>query len=206
MALISIVLFAVDPLFTADNLRSHFGTYGSIIDLKMLEEESCAGLCLLSFADADSSDRVLLDLPHHLNGQLLSIYKYASPEYICSLSQYRFIKPNEAERIQRWYSICRNFTDLIRPLRILHKTQLALLRDDLKKQLNVSEKNLHQAQTGLEESEEKYQRLKNDVLSLRHVGDQLRRQIALATQRTDDMKENYETQIEEYRRTRCVEA
>ena len=203
---ISIVVFDIDPLFTAENLRSHFGTYGTVVDLKMLEEESCAGLCLLSFADTDSSDRVLLDLPHHLNGQLLSIYKYASPEYICTLSQFRFIKPNEVERIQRWHSIYRNFTGLIRPLRVLHKTQLALLRDDLKQEINVKEKSLYQAQTDLEESDEKYQRLKEDVAALRHAGDQLRSQIDQATQQTDDTKRNYEAQIEEYQRSRCAKA
>jgi hypothetical protein len=63
------------------------------MDLKMLEEENTGGICFITFEDFDSSDRVLLDGPHYLNGQLLSINKYTPPEYICSLSQYRSIDP-----------------------------------------------------------------------------------------------------------------
>ena len=200
LSMLFIFILLLDPLFTEENLRSYFGAYGSIVDLKMLEEESCAGLCFLTFAETDSSDRVLLDLPHSLNGQSLSINKYDTPDFICSLSQFRFIEPREAERIQRWYSIYRNFSSLVGPLRIMNKTQLALIRHDLKGQISVEEKNLSKAQDDLEESEGKYQRLQKDVRDASDATEQLRSQIEQATQQIDQTKRNFQEQIEQCQR------
>lgn len=166
----------------------------------MLEEDKTGGICLITFEDFDSSDRVLLDAPHDLNGQILSIHKYTPPEYVTSLSQYRFIDPNTAHQIKRWYPIVRNFSDVIRPLEILYKTQLALIRYNIKKQIAVSNDNLNQEKEYLLELENKYNHVKQDLLQLVESNEQLKQRIEESQSKTDRHKDQFESQIEEQRR------
>ena len=192
-----IVCFRKDPLFTEENIRSYFGGYGTIDHLRMLEEDENAGVCLLTFADPDCSDCVLLDLPHHLNGQSLSIHKYATSEYVCSLSQFRFIDRNDAYRIKRWHPIFRNLTDFIQPLGILQKTQLALLRDEIKKQISTDEKNLNQTEEEMKNLEKKSSCLKEDYLQLYQRNEKLHQQIDETIGKTSQIKETYAEQLKE---------
>ena len=90
----------------------------------MLTEEESADICFITFEDFDCSDRVLLDEPHYLNEQVLSIHKYTSPQYICSLSQFRSIDEKNI-RIKRWYSIFRSLIDVIDPLKFYNIFQMA---------------------------------------------------------------------------------
>lgn len=190
----------LDELFTESNIRSYFGKYGKIVDAKMLDEDKTGGICFITFEDFDSSDRILLDAPHHLNGQLLSIHKYTSPEAVTNLSQYRFVDPNNAHRIHRWYPILRNFTDLVRPLEILYKTQLALLRYNTKKQIALGSDQLNQVKEELLELENKYNNFKQNFLQLCQVNEQLKQQIDDNERKTEVQKNEYERQIEEQRR------
>ena len=166
----------------------------------MLEEDKIGGICLITFEDFDSSDRVLLDAPHHLNGQLLSIHKYTPPDYVTSLSQYRFVDPNNSHQIKRWYPILRNFADLVRPLEILYKTQLALLRYNAKKQIAISNDQLNQVKEELLELENKYNNFKQNFLQLCQENEQLQQRIDDNQRKTEINKDEYERQIEEQRR------
>lgn len=166
----------------------------------MLEEDKTGGICFITFEDCDSSDRVLLDAPHDLNGQLLSIHKYSPPDYITSLSQYRFVDPNQAHHIKRWRPILRNFADLVRPLEILYKTQLALLRYNTKKQIAIGNDYLNQAKEELLEWENKYNNFKQIFLQLCQQNEQLQRQIDDNQRKTEMHKLEYERKIEEQRR------
>ncbi|CAF0764910.1 unnamed protein product [Rotaria sp. Silwood1] len=189
-----------DPLFTETNIRSYFGVYGKITELKMLEEDDCAGICFITFEDFDSSDRVLLDFPHYLNGQLLSIHKYTAPEYICNLSQFRFVDPKNASQIKRWYPIFRNLTDFMRPLKILYKTQIALFKFNMNKQISISNQNLNKTKETLHEFENKYNDLKQNFLQLFSLNEQLKRQIQELERKNEKNKNEYENQIEEQKR------
>jgi hypothetical protein len=165
----------------------------------MLEEEGTAGICLITFEDYDSSDRVILDLPHYLNRQLLSVHKYTAPEYICRLSQYRFIDETTAHNIKRWYPIFRNLTDLMRPLNILYKTQLALIRYNLNKQILTNKENLNKTREDLVEFENKYNVVKQDFIQLSHLNAQLKRQIREIQRKNPKHTNEYECQIEQQR-------
>ncbi|CAF0893010.1 unnamed protein product [Rotaria sordida] len=194
---IVIRITVLDRLFTEANIRSYFGVYGTIIDLKMLEEEDSAGICLITFEDFDSSDRILLDIPHYLNRQLLSVHKYTAPEYICSLSQFRFIDPKNARQVKRWYPICRNLTDFMHPLKILYKTQFALVKYNLNKQISRSNQNLNKTKETLHEFENKYNDLKQNFLQLFNLNEQLKQQIEEVNRKNEKNKNDYENQIEE---------
>jgi len=169
------------------------------MDLKMLEEEDTAGICLITFEDFDSCDRVLLDVPHYLNGQLLSVHKYTPPEYICSLSQFRFIDEKNAHEIKRWYPLVRNFTDLIRPLTILYKTQLALIKYNINKQISISNQNLNKTKENLLEFENKYNDIKQEFIQLCNLNLQLKNQIEESQRKNEKNKNEYENQIEQQR-------
>ncbi|CAF2393597.1 unnamed protein product [Rotaria sp. Silwood2] len=189
-----------DPLFTEENIRSYFGTYGKIVDFKMLEEEDSAGICFITFEDFDSSDRVLLDTPHYLNGQLLSIHKYTAPEYICNLSQFRFIDPKNAYQVKRWYPIFRNLTDFMQPLKILYKTQFALVKYNMNRQIVVNNQNLNKTKENLHEFENKYNDLKQNFLQLINLNEQLKQQIEELEKKNGKNKNQFENQFEEQKR------
>jgi hypothetical protein len=165
----------------------------------MLEEENTAGICLITFDDFDSSDRVLIDCPHYLNGQLLSVHKYTPPEYICSLSQFRFIDETKAHEIKRWYPLLRNFTDLMRPLNILYKTQIALIKYNINKQISISNQNLNKTKENLLEFENKYNNIKQEFIQLCKLNQQLKQQIEDSRKKTEQNKNEYENLIEQQR-------
>jgi len=165
----------------------------------MLDEENTGGICFITFEDFDSSDRVLLDGPHYLNGQLLSIHKYNPPEYISSLSQYRFIDQTKAHEIKRWYPLVRNLTDLIRPIEILYKTQLALIKYNLNKQISINNQNLNQTKENLVEFENKSNNLKQDLIQLSYLNEELKKQINENERKNETNKNQYEYQIEQQR-------
>lgn len=151
----------------------------------MLEEENTGGICLITYDDFDSVDLVILDNPHYLNNRLLSIHKYTPPEYICSLSQFRFVDETKAYEIKRWYPYVRNFTDLIRPLTILYKTQIALIKYNLNKQLSISKDNFNKTKENLHEFENKSNEIKQNLIQLFKLHQQLTHQI-------DDSQRKYE--------------
>jgi len=192
-------LFFLDSLFIDANIRSYFGEYGKIIDLKILEEEDTSGICLITFDDFDSSDRVLIDCPHYLNGQLLSVHKYTPPEYICSLSQFRYIDEKKAHEIKRWYPLLRNFTDLIRPLNILYKTQIALIKYNINKQISIGYQNLNKTKENLLEYENKYNEIKQNFIQLCNLNEQLKYQIEENQRKNEKNKIDYENIIEQQR-------
>ena len=172
----------------------------------MLEEDKTGGICFITFDDFDSSDRVLLDAPHRLNGQILSIHKYTTPETVLSLSQYRFVDPDNAHQIKRWYPIVRNFQDLIRPLEILYKTQMALLRYNTRKQISVRHDHLNQEKENLLELENKYNHLKQNLLQLCELNERVKQQIDESQSKTDQHKNQYEAQIKRQKqRNRALE-
>jgi hypothetical protein len=166
----------------------------------LLEEENTGGICLITFEDFDSSDRVIIDGPHYLNGQLLIINKYTPPEYICSLSQYRFIDSTNAHEIKRWFPIVRNLTDLIRPLECLYKTQLALIKYNLNKQISIGEQSLNQTKENLLEFENKYNSAKQDLIKLCDANEKLIEEIEEKERKNEILKNEYECQIEEQRK------
>ena len=165
----------------------------------MLEEEDTVGICLITFEDFDSSDRVLIDVPHYLNRQFLSVHKYTPPEYICSLSQYRTIDETNAHTVKRWYPIFRNFTDFMRPLQILYKTQIALIRYSLNKQILLGNEKLNKTKENLVEFENKYNNVKQDFIQLCNFNEQLKKQIEEIRRKTEKNKSEYEHQIEQQR-------
>ena len=187
-------------MFTDENLRSYFGTYGTIRDLKILEEEGTAGICFITFDDVDSSDRVLLDVPHYLNEKLLSIDKYSAPEHVCSLSQYTYIDKKDAYRVRRWYSIFRNLTDFIRPITVLYKTRYALTKYQFGEQIRASRENLNAKRESLVEVENAHNDVKQNCDQLRKVNENLKQQIADIQEKNEKMKADYESQIEEQQR------
>jgi hypothetical protein len=195
-----VFFFQIDPLFTDANLRSYFGAYGTIVDIKMLEEDDTACICLLTFEDVDSSDRVLLDVPHSLNNQLLSIHKYTAPEYIRNLSQFRFIDETNARRITRWYPISRNLNGFIRPLNILCKTQLALIKYNLNKQILTGTENLTKTKENLLDMENRYKNMKQDFVKLCNLNEQLNNQIYETVQKNEITKTKYENLIDAQRK------
>ncbi|CAF0971606.1 unnamed protein product [Adineta ricciae] len=197
---IVIRLSSPDSLFTDGNLRSYFGTYGTIRDLKILEEEGTAGICFITFDDVDSSDRVLLDVPHYLNEKLLLIDKYSAPEHVCSLSQYTHIDKKDAYRVRRWYSIFRNLSDFIRPITVLYKTRYALTKYQFGEQICASRENLNAKRESLVEVENAHNDVKQNCNQLRKVNENLRQQIADIQEKNEKMKANYEYQIEEQQR------
>ncbi|CAF0781411.1 unnamed protein product [Adineta ricciae] len=197
---IVIRLSSPDSLFTDENLRSYFGTYGTIRDLKILDEEDTAGICLITFDDVDSSDRVLLDVPHYLNEKLLSIHKYSTPEYVCSLSQYTYIDEKDAYRVRRWYPILRNLTDFVRPITVLYKTRYALTKYQFGEQIRASRENLNAKRESLVEVENAHNDVKQNCNQLRKVNENLRQQIADIQEKNEKMKADYEYQIEEQQR------
>ena len=166
----------------------------------MLKEEDSAGTCFITFEDFDSSDRVLLDMPHYLNGQLISIHKYNPPEDICSLSQYRFIHENNAHHVKRWYPVFRNLIDLVRPLKILYKTQYALIKHNRNKQIFISNRNLNEKKDYLHELENKYNDVKRNFIQLCHFNRQLQNQIEEIKRKNEKNKNEYENQIREQER------
>jgi len=194
-----LIFFQIDQLFTDVNISSYFGVYGKIIDIKMLEEDDTAGICLLTFEDFDSSDRVLLDMPHYLNGKLLSIHKYTSPEYVCSLSQYRLIDERNAHQVKRWYPIFRNLTEFMRPINILYKTQFALTKYNLNKQILISQKNLNEKKENLLEFENTYNDVKQNFIQLWNLNQELKTQIEEIEKKNEKKKIEYEYQIEQQR-------
>ncbi|UJR35177.1 hypothetical protein I4U23_027944 [Adineta vaga] len=195
-----IIFQKTDSLFTDVNIRSYFGTYGNILDVKMLEEENTAGICFILFEHSDSSDRVLLDMPHYLNGQILSIDKYSSPEYVCSLSQYRCIDENDASRIQRWYPIFRNLTDFILPIHVLYKTQYALLKYSFNQQILTNQENLKKIKENCLEFENRFNDLKQKCDQLCKINDNLQKQIKEIDDNTSKKKREYEDQIQEQKK------
>lgn len=190
----------IDPLFTDTNIHSYFSKYGKIIDLKILEEENTAGICFITFDDVDSSDRVLLDMPHYLNGQLLSIHKYTEPEYICNLSQYRFIDEKTANQTKRWYPIFRNLTDFVEPLRILHKTQLALVQYNMNKQIQTNNQNFNKQKEYLHEYENENNNIKQNCIQLSNLNDELRKKIGEIIEKNEKLRSQYESQIDEQKK------
>ena len=166
----------------------------------MLEEENSAGICFITFEDFDSSDRVLIDIPHYLNRQLLSIHKYTAPEYVCSLSQYRLIDKKNAHQIKRWYPIFRNFTDFLRPLNILYETQIALIRYNLNRQILLSKDKLNKTRENLVEFENKYNNIKQDFIQLCNFNKQIKQQIGDIQKKNQMNKDQYENQIEQQRK------
>ncbi|CAF3919276.1 unnamed protein product [Rotaria magnacalcarata] len=189
-----------DPFFTHTNIQAYFTEYGKIIDIKMLEEEDSAGMCFITFEDFDSTDRVLLDTPHYLNGQLLSVHKYVAPEYISSLSQYRFIDERNGHQVKRWYPIFRNFTDFIQPLKILYKTQIALIKYNMHKKIDLGNQNLSKAKENLHEFENKHNDLNQNFIQFCNLNDELKQHIEELVEKTEKNKNEYEKQIEEQQR------
>ncbi len=194
------LFFSIDSLFTDTNIRSYFSKYGKIMDVKMLDEEDTAGICLIIFQDFDSSDRVLIDIPHYLNGQLLSIHKYTAPEYVCSLSQFRLIDERKAHEVKRWYPLLRNLNDLIQPLNILYKTQLALIKYNMTKQISISNQNLNKTKENLLEFENKYNDIKQNFIHLCYLNEQIKAQIEDSRRKIEKNKNEYEDQIEQQRK------
>ncbi|CAF4474708.1 unnamed protein product [Rotaria socialis] len=189
-----------DPFFTDTNIQAYFSEYGKIIDIKMLEEEDSAGICFITFEDFDSTDRVLLDTPHYLNGQLLSVHKYMAPEYISSLSQYRFIDERNGHQVKRWYPIFRNFIDFIQPLKILYKTQIALIKYNMHKNIGLGNQNLSKAKENLHEFENKHNDLNQNFIQFCNLNDELKQHIEELVEKNEKNKNEYEKQIEEQQR------
>jgi len=187
-------------LFTEENIRSYFGAYGKILDVKMLDEENTGGICLITFEDFDSSDRVLLDSPHYLNKQILLIHKYTQPEYVSGLSQFRFIDSARAKTIQKWYPFVRNLTDLIHPLTIMYKTQLALIRLNISKQISTQKQNVNQSREEFSEFENQLNNIKQDLICLSQTNQQLQEQIEEKHSKNQEFKKHILAQIEEQKK------
>lgn len=168
--------------------------------MKILDEENTGGICLITFEDFDSSDRILLDSPHHLNKQILIIHKYTQPEYICSLSQYRPIDSMRAQQIRKWFPLVRNLTDLIHPLTMMYKTQIALIRFSNDKQISVQKQNVNQSREEFSGLENQVNCTKQDLINLSKTNRQLRQQIGENQRKNQDLKKSILAQIEEQKK------
>ncbi len=97
------------------------------------------------------------------------------------------------------YPLVRNLTDLIRPLEYLYKTQLALIKYNLNKQISISHQNLNQTKENLVEFENKYNNIKQDLIQLCYLNEEIKKQIEESERKNEINKNQYEYQIQEQR-------
>ncbi len=165
---------------------NYFGEYGSIIQCQTLDD---GYTFLIHFKDYDSVDRIFLDQPHFVNEHPLSIRKCFEP-YTLTLNHQ--IDHRLKEKI-------RNLQASIDRLKYSHESELIKLNKKIKEEIVVEEDRLTDKMKAYIRLERIQRDFKQDLITVRQINQQLKKQVEETVQRKERIVEDFENQLEKQR-------
>ena len=183
-----VVFIRLDSLFTIDNIRSYFSQYGEILDIRLLKDTENVELCFIRFSDSDSTDQVLIDEPHRFNEQILFVHKFSPSAVVCNLPQFNPLNHQTTMRNPRLHAVRKNLENFINSLSILHRSELALIRDESEKLIASEQNRLNQMEKQIEELRSQVKQIEQKIHEQNRIRQQFNRRIPLVETGTNHKK------------------